>query len=164
MGVIVGAGIFALPFAVSRAGFFAGVSYILGLGVIISLIHLAYGEVILRTGGRHRLVGYIRAHLGAWTRPIILVSSVVSLEGALLAYTILGGKFLAILAGPWWGGSPAEWSLVFFAACAAVVWRGLRLIGELELILNALLVALLLALAGAASPFMRVANLSGTGS
>lgn len=163
VGVIVGAGIFGLPFAVSRAGFFVGASFIFGLGLLITLIHLAYGEIILRTSGSHRLVGYVTMYLGTWTRPIILVSSIVSLEGALLAYTILGGKFLSILAKPWWGGSPETWSLVFFAAGAAVVWRGLRLIGELEFILNALLIALLLALVGAASPFIESAHFAGTG-
>jgi amino acid permease len=163
VGVIVGAGIFGLPFAVSRAGFFVGAFYIFGLGLVITLIHLAYGEIILRTSGSHRLVGYAAMYLGRWARPVIFVSSVVSLEGALLAYTILGGKFLAILAGPWWDGSPALWSLVFFAIGALVVWRGLRLIGELEFILNALLIVLLILLVGAASPFIREINLAGIG-
>lgn len=163
VGVIVGAGIFGLPFAVSRSGFFVGASYIFGLGLVITLIHLAYGEIILRTSGSHRLVGYATMYLGTWARPIIFISSIVTLEGALLAYTILGGKFLAILSGPWWEGSPAMWSVVFFAVGSLVVWRGLRLIGELEFILNALLIALLLALVIAASPFMKAAHFAGAG-
>lgn len=160
VGMIVGAGIFGLPYAISRAGFLVGALYILVFGAVVTIIHLAYGEVVLRTKEKHRLVGYGALYLGSWAKPFIFLSSVFSLEGALLAYVILGGKFLATLAEPWWGGTPEFWSLVFFGAGALVIWKGLKLIGELELILDALFIGALLLLVGLMLPFARFDHLA----
>ncbi|MDP3794754.1 MAG: aromatic amino acid transport family protein [bacterium] len=160
VGAIVGAGIFGLPFAVARSGFAIGVLYIVAFGVVLMLINLAYGEVVLRTPGRHRLIGYATTYLGSWVRPVIVFSTVVNLQGGLLAYLILGGQFAHFLLHPIVGGTAAFWSLTFFAVGALVIWRGLRLVGPLELLLDLLFIGALFALAVSVLPFVRLEHLA----
>ena len=64
IGTIVGAGTFGLPFVFAKAGFTAGILYLLALTAVVLAIHLVYGEIILRTNGSHRLVGYAAKYLG----------------------------------------------------------------------------------------------------
>lgn len=143
VGAIIGAGIFGLPYTVARSGFAVGAVYIAAFSVVLMTLNLAYGEVVLRTRQKHRLVGYATHYLGGWAKPVLLFSSVVSMEGALLAYIILGGAFLHLLFGPLLGGSAFFWSLAFFGVSAAVIARGLKLVGAMEFIFDAVLVAAL---------------------
>ena len=62
MGMIFGAGVFALPFSIAQAGIFWGLVH---FGIAFSLIvflHLLYSEVAYSTEGRHRLTGYTRIY------------------------------------------------------------------------------------------------------
>lgn len=155
VGLIVGAGIFGLPYVVAQTGYLVGAFYLIFFGGVVMLLHLCYGEIVLRTPEKHRLVGYAALYLGRWAKPVLLASSIVTLEGALLAYVILGGEFLQRLAGPIFGGGLGTWTLIFFAAGALVIWRNIRLIGWLEFILDALFIGALTALALVALPALR---------
>src|SRR3990167_2562386 len=65
VGMIVGAGMFAIPYVVSRAGLLLGSIYLL-LGVsVVAVLHTLYGEVVYVIKERHRLPGYARLCLGA---------------------------------------------------------------------------------------------------
>ena len=68
VGMIIGVGIFGVPYVLSRAGLVPGIFYFIVLGAAIILVHLFYGEAVLRTNGRHRLVGYAEKYLGMWGR------------------------------------------------------------------------------------------------
>ena len=94
IGTIVGAGTFGLPYVFARAGFSAGIFYLLVLTFAVLAVHLIYGEIILRTSGSHRLVGYTDKYLGKRAKILATVVALVEYYGALLAYTILGGEFL----------------------------------------------------------------------
>ena len=114
IGTIVGAGVFALPHVFEKAGFIVGLIFLLVFAAITTLIHLLYGEVVLRTKEPHRLIGFATTYLGkrwghsgAW---LVLFG----LFGSLLAYIILGGKFLFILFGGH-GISETMFAGIFFA-------------------------------------------------
>ena len=94
-GTIVGAGIFGLPYMVQRAGFLPGLFWMLLLAGAVTLTHLLYGEVVMATPGEHRLVGYVKLHLGPWAHRVEMVASVIGLFGSNLAYLILGGLFIS---------------------------------------------------------------------
>ena len=64
IGAIIGAGMFALPHVVARAGIFWGSFHLLFAFCVVTLIHIFYSVVVAATPGKHRLPGYARIHLG----------------------------------------------------------------------------------------------------
>ncbi|MBI3421057.1 MAG: hypothetical protein HY006_03255, partial [Candidatus Sungbacteria bacterium] len=64
VGAIVGLGMFGIPYTLMKAGFWIGIAYILGLGLLTLILHLIYGEIVERTSGKHRLTGYTEKYLG----------------------------------------------------------------------------------------------------
>lgn len=139
LGTIIGAGIFSLPYVASRVGFWVALFYLLFLGGVITLVHLLYGEVVLRTKGKKRLPGYARTYLGRPGQLLVNFSTILGFYGALLAYMILGGFFLAGI----FGGANFWWSLLFLIFCSLVVLAGIRTIGEVEIILSFLLLVVI---------------------
>ena len=93
-GMIIGAGMFAIPFVFSQAGFWLGVFELALLGAVVVVLHLSYAEVVLQTGETHRLPGYVGIYLGRWGKMISFASIALSALGTLLVYLILGSKFL----------------------------------------------------------------------
>ncbi len=96
VGTIIGAGIFGIPYLVAKSGLGCALFYFLVLGVTAILLHLLFGEVILRTQNNHRLIGYTAKYLGQRAKFFVTISTLVGVIGALLAYIILGGSFLNI--------------------------------------------------------------------
>ncbi len=144
IGAIIGLGMFAIPYTALKAGFLVGIGYIVVLGAVMLLIHLMYGEVVERTEGKHGLPGYAEKYLGRRWKQVTGLSVIFSVYTALLAYIIVGGKFLA-LAFPN-VTDPLIWSLVFWFALSLVVWRGIRAVGVIELFMSALLIVFVIAL------------------
>lgn len=162
VGTVVGVGMFGIPFVFARAGFFTGLASLIGLTLAVTVVHLAYAEVVLRTNGPHRLPGYTALYLGPALGAASKLSYIAGLSGALLAYLVLGGSFLASLlqsVAPFF--SPAAGSALFYLFCIAVLSRNARVEGAVN---GALTVALILAVLFAASfllPSVAFEKLSG---
>ena len=124
VSTIIGVGLFGLPYVTARIGFIPMLFYFLVLGTLVTLIHLMYGEIALRTAGNHRLPGYSRIYLNKGAENISYITTIVGLTGALLAYIIVGGEFLANLMIPLFGGSSLFWSTIFFVLGAGLVYLG----------------------------------------
>jgi tyrosine-specific transport protein len=142
VGMIVGVGIFGVPYAVEKVGFALGVFYIFVLGVILLLVHLLYGEVVLRTGGLHRLVGYAEIYLGKKGKIIAAAAQILSFYGALIAYIIIGGQFLHMLLAPILGGTILVYQLGFFVFMSLAVGAGLKLVAPIEFAMTIFLLAI----------------------
>jgi len=136
IGTIVGVGIFGIPYTVARSGFVLGLFFLAILGVVFLLLHLFYGEIVLRTLGKHRFVGYAQIYLGKWGKRLASFTSIFISYGALLAYMIVGGKFLETI----FGGSEFNWSLIFFVVCSLAIFFGLRIIVKIELFMSLFLI------------------------
>jgi len=135
LGTIVGAGIFGIPHVIARSGIIPGFFYLLILGGAVLLIHLFFGEIVLRTKEKHRLVGYAQKYLGNWGRILITISTILGLTGALLAYIILSGDFLKIIFS--FLNLPSFYfSLMFWAILSYFIFRGIKLIAPAELFMN----------------------------
>ena len=135
LGTIVGAGIFGIPYVIARSGIIPGFFYLLILGGAVLLIHLFFGEIVLRTKEKHRLVGYAQKYLGNWGRILITISTILGLTGALLAYIILSGDFLKIIFS--FLNLPSFYfSLMFWAILSYFIFRGIKLIAPAELFMN----------------------------
>src|SRR3989338_6721772 len=112
--VIIGSGIFILPYAVSISGLWAA----LGMGALafflVLSIHLAYGEIVSNTEERHRLPGYARLYLGKFAGNFSKVTELLLFNAVLLTYGILGGQFLSVV----FCGSTLVWALAGFSIIA----------------------------------------------
>lgn len=154
-GVIIGVGTFAIPYAVWQAGILTGVIFLLGLGAIITLIHLMYGEIVLRTKEKHRLPGYIKKYLPSKINAIVSPIPIISLFGVLLIYLIVGGKFLSLLLEPllrnfFPAANPAIYTLIFFAFGSLVILRDKNVFARAEVVftLGLIVVALTIFIIG----------------
>lgn len=149
-GVIIGVGTFAIPYAVRQGGIIMGVVLLAGVGILVTLIHLMYGEIVLRTREKHRLPGYAKQYLPKKISRIVSVMPIVSLFGVLLAYLILGGKFLDLFFAPLFSKSfslsPFFYVLIFFLIGSLVILRDKNMFAWAEEIFTGalLLVAILI--------------------
>ncbi len=135
IGTAVGAGIFALPYAVSKSGVGIGLFYLLFLGFISIVLVLAYGEVVLRTPERLQIIGYTKKYLGDRWRIVAMLSFLIGLTGALIAYTIAVGSFVESLIGIQGGWEAFDYSLVYFGIIALVILAGLGMVVQIERIM-----------------------------
>lgn len=136
VGTVVGAGIFGLPYVISKSGILPGFFYLLILGGVVLFLHLLFGEIVLRTQEKHRLIGYSQKYLGNWGKFLITISTFLGIVGALLAYLILAGNFLKIIFFPLLNLSSFHFSLFFLFLFSFFIFRGIKLIAPLELLLD----------------------------
>lgn len=145
VGTAIGAGIFGIPYAISRVGFFWGLIYFLVLGVFIIISTLCYSEVVLRTKKRMYFAGYAEKYLGKWGKVFGLIAMVVGIYSALVAYTIQVGHFLFLIFSPYFGGVEIVYSLIFFVVCSIVILFGLGLVAGVERVMVILLFIVMVA-------------------
>jgi len=159
IGMIIGAGVFGIPYVVAQAGFTVGLFYLILLGGAVMLMHLFYGEIILRTNQEHQLIGYAAKYLGGWAKKIATLTVLFEYYGSLLAYIIIGGNFLMILLGRFLGGHEIIWAAVFFVVGAGLIFCGLKTVVKNELLLTGLLLLSLAAVLLSGLPQISFENL-----
>jgi len=140
MATIVGVGMFGLPYAGAQSGFLIAAVFLILLTMIMTLLHLFYGEIVSRTREKHRLVGYADYYLGKKWRNLVTVSTIVGFFGSLLAYIIVGGNFLHLIFSPIINSSSIVFNLIFFVIGAVAVYFGLRLISGLDFLMGFFLI------------------------
>ena len=142
IGTIIGAGVLGIPYVIAKSGFWLGSLEILVIGVAMLFLNLFLGEVVLRTEGKHQLVGYMEKYLGRWGKRLMMLSMTFGIYGALVAYIVGGGEVLKTI----FGGPAILYSLLFFALAAFIVYRGIKAVGKTELlvIFSMLLVVLVI--------------------
>lgn len=156
-GMIIGSGMFALPYAVKVSGLFAAAISSLIAFLFVLLIHLAYGEIVINADDRHRLPGYAKYYLGKWYGHLSKLSQLIGFNMALIIYGALGGIFLGTI----FGGSAFLWTLIFFAICALIllIWN-IEQIGFINFILAIPLIFVTLVVSFLAVNKGHAANLS----
>ncbi len=158
-GTIIGVGIFGLPYVASKVGFGVIFVYFLILGVLVTIIHLLFGEVVLRSKSKRRLPGYAKEYLGKTGKGMAFFSTVFGLTGALLAFIILGGEFLFSLLSPVLGGHYLIYVLIFFSVGAWLIYTGIENIAKTQLILLGLFFLVLFTIFGRGFNIIEVSNL-----
>ncbi len=157
VGTIIGVGMFGLPYAASRSGVAVTLAYLLVLGFVVTIIHLIYGEIVLRTSARHRLVGYAQIYLGRWGKLAASVIFFVTLYLALWVYLLVGGEFLSTALSGYF--SAGTGSLILAAVGFFVIYRGVRLAGVFEFLMTLVLLALIAGLVIYSKGFVAKENL-----
>jgi amino acid permease len=146
LATIIGAGVFAIPFAMKTMGIFAGSVMYWTVATVILTAHLLYADIILHDASLRgmRLPGHATRILGVWPGHFAVISHPLNTIGATLAYLILGGEFLASLASA--AGLPHAvlfWQIVFWAGGAITVFFGLKLVARVETWMAWVLIGLL---------------------
>jgi len=136
IGMIVGGGIFGLPYVVSTVGLVPSIFYFVILTAAVLLIHLFFAEIILRTKEKCRIAGFADKYLGSAGRNITAASVLIGGVGVLLAYVILAGDFLKIIISPIGDFSSFALSLFFWAFLTFFTIRGIKFIAPVEFITN----------------------------
>jgi tyrosine-specific transport protein len=142
-GTIIGVGIFGLPYVASKVGFPVILIYFLFLTVIALVIHLMYAEVSLGIKNSHQFPGAVGMYLGPIWKKITFITTSLGLIGALLAYLIVGGNFLYLLLSPIFSGNVIIYTLLFFGLGAIFIFKGVKDISIVELLLLILFFAIL---------------------
>ena len=158
VGTIIGVGIFGLPYIASLSGFYVVIVYFLLMSVVAVAIHLLLGEVAAGTEGNYRLPGYVGKYLGDRWKNISLLTLGLGVAGALLAYLIVGGEFLHFFFSPYFGGSNLIYTLLFFGAGTFLVFRGIKSIAKIELLLLVVFFVILAIFFTKAFPFIDPSN------
>lgn len=158
IGTMVGAGIFGIPYAINKSGIVPGFFYFLILGAGVTLIHLFLAEVVLRTKENYRLIGFSQKYLGNWAKNLMLVSVVLGVIGALLAYLILGGEFLKIIFSSF-NISSFSFTLIFWLFLSYFVFRGIKLIAPAALFTNFLFFSVIIVVFSFCFPRFNLSNL-----
>lgn len=162
LGAIIGAGVFAVPYAFKMMGVFAGSLVFWGIVAVLLLTHVLYADVILSDPGMRqtRLYRQVRQVLGEWPGYLALITHPLSLIGACLAYLMLGGTFLATLSSAVGVlGNPLAWQLVFWLGGAIAVFFGVKTVSKVQSSMGWVLVALLLLSILMIAPAMNVSLL-----
>lgn len=153
IGLMFGAGIFALPFVIYRAGIFWGSIHLM-VAVFLNLFLLfLYGEITYYTEGRHRFPGYVELILGKKFKSFAFAVTIAAYYGTLLAYGLLGGLFLSNFFS-----NAFILSLLFFALAAALLFSKLEKIALINFYLTIPLFGFVAYLAFDALPFINLAN------
>ncbi len=158
IGTAVGVGMFGLPYVTAQFGFFPTL-VIFGLLAVVNIIYqLIYGEICLRTVESHRLPGYAEKYLGAKAKRVLVVTNIISLYGALLAYIVVGGQFFADLLTPWLGGPVIAYILIYFAVASFIIYFGRTFIAQSEIFSLSVFTAAILFLFYMAGPYIALDN------
>jgi len=156
IGTVIGAGVFGIPYAISKSGFILGMINIIFVGFMTTIMTLYMGEVVLRTKEKKQFVGLAEKYLGKYGKWLMFASIVMGIYGALTAYLVGIGESLSFL----FGGNPLIYSLLFFIVSTPIILIGLRTILGVEFGLSISLVVTFIAISLILIPKINMANLS----
>ncbi|MBI2056406.1 MAG: hypothetical protein HYT37_03415 [Candidatus Sungbacteria bacterium] len=160
-GMIIGVGMFGIPFSFAKSGFLLGFVELILITGLILLYHLLYSEVVLATASFHRLPGYVNIYLGKRWAGLEWMSSFFGILGSLLAYLILGSVFLHGIIFVFFPGISYFISVFFLIFLTAVVNKlPLKKEARLNSVLMGLLIAFVCILIFILLPHVEASNFS----
>jgi len=134
IGTIIGAGVFGIPYVMAKSGIAFCLFYFLILGTVVLILHLFFGEIILRTKQKYRLIGYTEKYLGKKAKILVSFSTIFGTIGSLLAYIILNNNFLEIILPSFL--NPLYVGLILWAILSFFVFSGIKLISQVQLLMS----------------------------
>jgi len=158
IGTTVGAGIFALPYAFSKVGFFIGLLYLIVLGLAVLTIEICYAEIVLRTKEEKEMAGYVKTYSGRIGEILIALSLILGIYAALTAYVIGVGTYLEAFFEPLFGGNLILWGLIFWFFGSLVCYFGLGLMSRFELFMSVALIAVAIFIFIFSLPHLKIEN------
>lgn len=161
-GMIIGVGMLGIPYVFVQAGFLLGGIELAVLAGVVTLFHLLYADIVIKTPALHRMPGYIRTYLGKRAALLAWVSAFFGISGTLLAYILIGSIFLnAIFLTLWEGSSELFWAIIVVLLGALITALPLKREALINGILTALLILFIIFLSVILLPYADLANLGG---
>jgi len=157
IGTIIGAGIFALPYVVMKAGLLVGLGYFILGGAVVLTMHLIYGEIVLRTNKTQRIVGYGGVYLGNSGKILFFISALVSMLLSRVVYLILGSGFLAAVFGNL--GNNFIYVLIFWAVLSLGIILDWKRVSFLELLVIILLLLTVFVISCSSFSYFKIENI-----
>ncbi len=139
---VIGAGIFGMPYVVSKIGFLYGAVLIIVMGIAVLITHLMIGEMALSCKGNHQLVGYCKKYLGNKWKWLMFFNVAIWVYGALIAYLTGISSILSSV----FGGSDLIYGLITFFILSLLVYAGIKIFEEVEVLFTFLMFLVLLAI------------------
>jgi tyrosine-specific transport protein len=102
VGTIIGAGVFTLPYVAVHSGLATTLIWLIIVSFVITYLHLAFGEIVLRTKQDFRLPGYVGHYLNSSAKKLILLITFFTFSFSLLIYLLLGSQFLRVILNSIW--------------------------------------------------------------
>ncbi len=102
IGTIIGAGVFTLPYVAVHSGLATTLIWLIIVSFVITYLHLAFGEIVLRTKQDFRLPGYVGHYLNSSAKKLILLITFFTFSFSLLIYLLLGSQFLCVIFNSIW--------------------------------------------------------------
>lgn len=161
VGAIIGVGMFGIPYAVSRSGFWPSMAVLVVVTFGMAYLHRAFAELVSGSAASERLGFHVRKYFGRLAETALQFVVVASRIGVLLAYLVVGSHFTAILLTAWLPVEPNVGFLTFFVLGALGVWFGRRFVTGAEIPLAVLLIAGVAAVVWLAGPVVRPVHLAG---
>jgi len=139
--MIIGAGMFALPFVFSKTGLAAGLFYLLFFGVVFSVVHLLYADIIFRTGSeRFRFVSYAKIYLGREGFWVSVFTTAVGLLLTMTIYVVLSASFFGLIF-PALGDFNAV--LIFWLVSSIFIFSRIERLANSEFLVTAAILAII---------------------
>lgn len=129
-GTIIGAGVFALPYIFKNSGPGLGFFYLALGAVIYTYIHLLYADIIVRTPGTHRFVGYAEIYFGRIGFWFATALAVLGLLFGLTIYLVLSASFINLVFP---GLAGIYRTMIFWALGTAAIFLNLKKLAATEL-------------------------------
>ena len=123
------------------------------------ILNLMYAEITLRTENKGRLVGYCEKYLGINGKRIATVVTLVALYANMLAFIIIGGKFLNAIFSDYLGGNEFIYGIAMALFISAGVYIGLRVVSVMELLMVAFLFVAIFGIIFKGASFVNIGNL-----
>lgn len=140
VGMLVGAGMFGIPYAVAQVGYMAGLCVIVGVGLLSISTFLAFSQVIVAEENIVQFSGYCEKHLGKTAKWLAFFAIAVGIAGALLAYLTeiahLVSRLLPVLEL-----HPAILAIIIWLGFSLIIYTGTDLVASFEVFLLFLLIA-----------------------
>jgi amino acid permease len=160
IGTIIGAGIFAVPYAMSTVGIGVTLAYFVVLTAIQVLQSLYFAEAVIACDENLRFPGLVKRYVGNGARHLATMSTVLGFWGALVAYIMLGGLFLHTLLSPVFGGTFMAYRLTWAVLAGFVVILGIEFVSRIEFVSTTLLFFAMTLIAFLAIPHAGFSNVA----
>ena len=156
VGTIIGAGILGIPFVFAKAGFWTGAVVLAFITFAMISMKLIFGEITLRTYGKHQISGYVEKYLGTFWKNFTSIILIISVAGSLLAYFIGVGQVLSEV----FSGTSLMWGLIFYIVASALLYFGIKLIKNIEFILTGFIFLIVLVILFLSHAHFEINNLA----
>ncbi len=133
-GTIIGAGIFSLPYIFKSAGLVTGFFYLALATAAYIIIHWMYAEIIQKTSGEHRFVGYAKTYLGVGGYWLAILITVIETILILTIYLVLSQSFGNLITAY---GAGVEKMIIFWAIGSMAMFLSLRRMAWVEFLITA---------------------------